>query len=57
MNQLIPMQNFVPRLLKWLGLSAVEGTREIAHQLSTGDLALQSAPEQIKSWPVIGPTL
>jgi predicted PurR-regulated permease PerM len=25
--------------------------------LSTGDLALQSAPEAIKSWPVIGPTL
>src|SRR5689334_19061576 len=22
MNQLVPMQNFVPRLLKWLGLSA-----------------------------------
>ena len=30
----------------WLGLSAVDGTRELAHQLSTGDLALQSAPEQ-----------
>src|SRR5437879_9884046 len=41
----------------WLGVSAVEGGRELAHQLDTGDLALQSAPEQIKSWPVIGLTL
>ena len=41
----------------WLGVSAVDGGRELAHQLDTGDLALQSAPEAIKSWPVIGPTL
>ncbi|OAF11860.1 AI-2E family transporter [Bradyrhizobium centrolobii] len=41
----------------WLGLSAVEGVKELARQLGTGDLALQSAPEQIKSWPIIGPTL
>lgn len=41
----------------WLGISAVDGARELAHELGTGDLALQSAPESIKSWPVIGPTL
>jgi predicted PurR-regulated permease PerM len=41
----------------WLGLSAVDGVRELARQLGTGDLALQSAPEQIKSWPLIGPQL
>ncbi len=41
----------------WLGVSAVDGGKELAHQLGTGDLALQAAPEAIKSWPVIGPTL
>jgi len=41
----------------WLGVSAVDGGRELARQLGTGDLALQSAPESIKSWPLIGPTL
>lgn len=41
----------------WLGLSAVDGIREIASQIGTGDLALTAAPEQIKSWPLIGPQL
>jgi predicted PurR-regulated permease PerM len=41
----------------WLGLSAVDGIRDIASQISAGDLALQAAPEQIKSWPLIGPQL
>ncbi|WP_234683015.1 AI-2E family transporter [Bradyrhizobium monzae] len=41
----------------WLGLSAVDGIREIASQIGTGDLALQSAPEQVKNWPLIGPQL
>ncbi|WP_271511834.1 AI-2E family transporter [Bradyrhizobium sp. CCBAU 11357] len=41
----------------WLGLSAVEGIRDLAGQISSGDLALQAAPEQIKSWPLIGPQL
>ena len=41
----------------WLGLSAVEGISDLASQISTGDLALQAAPEQIKSWPLIGPQL
>jgi predicted PurR-regulated permease PerM len=41
----------------WLGLSAVEGIRDLASQIGTGDLALQAAPEQIKRWPLIGPQL
>ena len=41
----------------WLGLSAVEGVRDLASQIGSGDLALQAAPEQIKSWPLIGPQL
>jgi predicted PurR-regulated permease PerM len=41
----------------WLGLSAVEGVREIAGQLSAGDLAVPSPPERIKDWPLVGPQL
>ncbi|MEY9360796.1 putative PurR-regulated permease PerM [Bradyrhizobium yuanmingense] len=41
----------------WLGLSAVEGIRDLAAQIGSGDLALQAAPEQIRSWPLIGPQL
>jgi len=41
----------------WLGLSAVDGIRDLASQIGSGDLALQAAPEQIKSWPLIGPQL
>lgn len=41
----------------WLGLSAVEGIKHIASQIGTGDLALQAAPERIKDWPLIGPSL
>ena len=41
----------------WLGLSAVDGISDIAKQISSGDLALRAAPEQIKDWPLIGPQL
>lgn len=41
----------------WLGLSAVDGIRDLAGQIGSGDLALQAAPEQVKSWPLIGPQL
>jgi predicted PurR-regulated permease PerM len=41
----------------WLGLSAVEAIRDLAGQIGTGEIVLRSAPEQIKSWPVIGPQL
>ncbi len=41
----------------WLGLSAVEGVKDVASQLGSGDLVLKDAPEQIKAWPLIGPQL
>jgi predicted PurR-regulated permease PerM len=41
----------------WLGLSAVEGIKDVAGQIGSGDLALQAPPEQIKSWPLVGPQL
>ncbi|MGY8666599.1 AI-2E family transporter [Bradyrhizobium sp. UFLA05-109] len=41
----------------WLGVSAVEGVKDLASQLGTGDLALQPAPERVKTWPLIGPQL
>ncbi|AMA59628.1 AI-2E family transporter [Bradyrhizobium sp. CCGE-LA001] len=41
----------------WLGISAVEGIKDIASQIGTGDVVLQAAPEQIKGWPLIGPHL
>ncbi|MBR0829913.1 AI-2E family transporter [Bradyrhizobium manausense] len=41
----------------WLGISAVEGIKDLAGQIGSGDLVLQSAPEQIKTWPLVGPWL
>ena len=41
----------------WLGLSAVDGVRELAEKLSAGDLTVPSPPGQIKDWPLIGPQL
>ena len=41
----------------WLGLSAVDGVRELAAELSAGELVVPSPPEQIKDWPLIGPQL
>src|SRR5258707_8167888 len=41
----------------WLGLSAVEGVREFAGQLSAGELAVPSPPGSIKDWPLVGPQL
>ncbi|TWB83763.1 putative PurR-regulated permease PerM [Bradyrhizobium sacchari] len=41
----------------WLGLSAVEGIKDLATQIGTGDLVLQAAPEWLKGWPLIGPQL
>ncbi|MCP3470778.1 AI-2E family transporter [Bradyrhizobium sp. CCGUVB1N3] len=41
----------------WLGVSAVEGVKDLASQLGTGDVVLQPAPERVKSWPLIGPQL
>jgi predicted PurR-regulated permease PerM len=41
----------------WLGLGAVEGTKDLTRQLSAGDLAIPLPPQAIKSWPVIGAPL
>jgi predicted PurR-regulated permease PerM len=41
----------------WLGLSAVEGIREIAGQLSAGELMVPSPPVSVKEWPIVGPQL
>jgi predicted PurR-regulated permease PerM len=41
----------------WLGLSAVEGVKEFAGQLSSGNLVAPSPPEGIKDWPLVGPQL
>jgi predicted PurR-regulated permease PerM len=41
----------------WLGLSAVEGVREFAEQLSAGDLVVPSPPVRVKEWPLVGPQL
>jgi predicted PurR-regulated permease PerM len=41
----------------WLGLSAVEGVKEFAGQLSAGDLVVPSPPVGINDWPLVGPKL
>lgn len=41
----------------WLGLSAVEGVREFAGNLASGNLVVPSPPERIKNWPFIGQQL
>jgi predicted PurR-regulated permease PerM len=41
----------------WLGLSAVDGLKEFAGNLSAGNLAVPSPPEGVKNWPLIGPQL
>jgi predicted PurR-regulated permease PerM len=41
----------------WLGLSALDGVRELAGELAAGDLTIPSPPEQIKDWRLVGPDL
>src|SRR3954452_20747248 len=41
----------------WLGLSALDGVREIAGNLSAGNLVVPSPPESAKNWPLVGPQL
>ena len=38
----------------WLGLSAAEGLKTLAGQLTVGELAVPSPPERIKDWPLVG---
>ena len=39
----------------WLGLSALDGMKALAGDLSSGNLAVPSPPEGVKQWPLIGP--
>lgn len=39
----------------WLGLSAVEGVKDLAANLGAGNLVVPSPPDGVKDWPVIGP--
>jgi len=41
----------------WLGLSAVDGVREFASELTTGDLVIPLPPEQVKEWRLVGPQI
>jgi predicted PurR-regulated permease PerM len=41
----------------WLGLSMIEGLRNISEQLGAGALSIPAPPAGISSWPIIGPPL
>jgi len=41
----------------WLGLEAVDGVREFASELGSGNLAIPTPPERIKDWWLVGPKL
>jgi predicted PurR-regulated permease PerM len=41
----------------WLGLSAIEGLRELAGQIGTGNVAVPLPSSRIKDWPLVGPLL
>jgi predicted PurR-regulated permease PerM len=41
----------------WLGLSAVEGVKDLAANLSDGNLVVPSPPVGVKNWPLVGSQL
>ena len=41
----------------WLGLSAVEGVKDFAANLSAGNLVVPSPPDGVRNWPLVGPQL
>jgi len=41
----------------WIGLSAVDGLKAFAGNLSAGNVVVPSPPESVKDWPLIGPQL
>jgi predicted PurR-regulated permease PerM len=41
----------------WLGLGAVDGIKDLAGQLSAGEVAVPSPPQSLKELPVVGPQL
>jgi predicted PurR-regulated permease PerM len=38
----------------WLGIGLVDGLRNIADQLTSGDVAIPSPPDSVSDWPLIG---
>src|SRR5947209_3184359 len=41
----------------WLGLGAADGIKDLAGQLTAGEVALPSPPPSLREWPVVGPKL
>lgn len=41
----------------WIGLGAVDGIKDIAEQLTAGEVVVPSPPQAIKNWPLVGPQL
>jgi predicted PurR-regulated permease PerM len=41
----------------WLGLGALDGIKDLAGQLSAGELAVPSPPQSLRELPVVGPQL
>jgi predicted PurR-regulated permease PerM len=41
----------------WIGLGAVDGIKDIAEQLTAGEVLVPSPPQAIKAWPLVGPQL
>jgi len=41
----------------WIGLGAVDGIKDIAEQLTAGEVVVPSPPQAIKNWPLVGPRL
>ena len=39
----------------WLGLSAVEGVKDLAANLAAGNLVVPSPPDGVRNWPLVGP--
>jgi predicted PurR-regulated permease PerM len=38
----------------WLGIGLVDGLRNISDELTTGDIAIPSPPDGVRSWPLVG---
>ncbi len=41
----------------WLGLGAVDGIKDLAGQLTAGEVVVPSPPQALKNWPMVGPWL
>jgi predicted PurR-regulated permease PerM len=41
----------------WIGLGAVDGIKNVAEQLTAGEVVVPPPPQAIKTWPLVGPQL